>query len=235
MKLKIMILAAGGVFAHFVAQSQTAQTPTPPPAASGTVRIENQNNNAVNQNQATLPSGVQRMEGVSPAIQNRLQARTAAGQTNAAAANGQFMATNGFAGTNSGFRTNTPGWTPTGRVETTNRMFGSNFNNGSFSNQTGIAFQDRGMTATDQTLLVQVRQTVLARLQPLGAWSPAVHFQINNGVVTLLGVVTTIQISQQIETTVTQVPGVVRVINRLAVGNTGTGPVPTVQTNAPAF
>src|SRR5207302_5155259 len=112
--------------------------------------------------------------------------------------------------TNSGFRTSTPGWTPTGRVETTNRMFGSNFNNGSFSNQTGIAFQDRGVTATDQTLLVQVRQTVLARLQPLGAWSPAVHFQINNGVVTLLGVVTTIQISQQIETTVTQVPGVVR-------------------------
>jgi osmotically-inducible protein OsmY len=116
-------------------------------------------------------------------------------------------------------------------------MFGSNSSN-SFSNQTSVAFQDRALTAADQTLLVQIRQTVISRLQPVGAWSPAVHFQVNNGVVTLMGAVTTVQISQQVETTVTQVPGVVRVVNRLVVGNgTGTGAivVPTLQTNATSF
>jgi hypothetical protein len=232
MKLQTVVLGTCLGVIHLSVYSQTVQTP-PSGAASGTTPVQNQNS-AVNRSPVTVPQAVQGQQQASPALENRLQSRAAAGQTNGLAANGQFMATNGFGGTNSGFRTNTPGWTPTGRVEATNRMFGSNFSNGSFSNQTSAAFQDRTVTAADQTLLVQVRQTVIARLQPLGAWSPAIHFNINNGIVTLVGVVTTVQISQQIETTVTQVPGVVRVVNRLVVGNgNGAGGVmvPTLQTN----
>lgn len=232
------ILFSMGASVGFFAVAALSQTPTqPPPAASGSGSVQIQNNGAaVNQNQTTVPVPVpvpppQRQMQISPALQNQQQL-----QTTVQGANGQFTATNRFAGTNSGFRTNTPGWSPTGRVNETNRMFGSNSSNGSFSNQTNLAFQDRALTAADQTLLVQIRQTVISRLQPSGAWSPTVHFQVNNGIVTLMGVVTTIQISQQVEMTTTQVPGVVRVINRLAVGNetgVGTGAVvPTAQTNA---
>ena len=39
----------------------------------------------------------------------------------------------------------------------TNRMFGTNSSH--VSNQTNVAFQDRALTAADQTLLGQIRQT----------------------------------------------------------------------------
>ncbi len=239
MKLNIILASVGASVGFFAvaARSQTPTPPTPPPpaaSASGTVQIQN-NGAAVNQGQATIQQvpPAQRQLQVSPALQNRQQSQSTVQGANGGA-NGQFTATNRFAATNSGFRTNTPGWSPTGRVNETNRMFGTNSSHG--SNQTNVASQDRALTAADQTLLVQIRQTVSSRLQPSGAWSPAVHFQVNNGIVTLMGVVTTIQISQQVEMTTTQVPGVVRVVNRLAVSNesgvsTGAA-VPAAQTNS---
>lgn len=238
-KRMVNIIAAGACAAAFSFAGH-AQTTQPPASgggtAGGTVRVQN---NGGNQSQTTISTTtlpqtqttIQRGEGISPALQQRIQAQQS-GQTIVPNSAGQLNATNGFAGTNGAFRTNTPGWSPTGNVNATNRLYGSNWNsaNGSFSNRTTTAFQDTALTTTDRSLLVQVRQTVIARLQPSGAWSPAVHFQINNGIVTLLGVVTSIQISQQIETTVTQVPGVVRVVNRLMVG-TGANTTTTIQTN----
>jgi osmotically-inducible protein OsmY len=222
MMMMIVLTVAAG--AGLMITDGLGQT-TPPGGSggsSGTVQVQNP---GVIQGQTTVPAGVQvqRREQLSPAVQERIQAQQA-GRTAAPTASGQFTATNGFAGTgtNSGFRTNTPGWSPTGNVDATNRMYGSNWNsaNGSVSNRMTSAFQDTALTATDRSLLAQVRQTVITRLQPVGAWSPAaVHFQVNNGIVTLLGTVTTVQVSQQIEMTATQVPGIVRVVNRLVVNN----------------
>jgi hypothetical protein len=226
------ITMANGQASGGASDGASAAAATAPPAAGGTVQVQGQ---GTVRSQTTVPQAVQPRQQLAPALQNRLQSRQATGTTNNSGANGQFPSTNAFASTN-GFRTNTPGWSPTGRSGASNSVFW-NSNNGSFvsTNRTSAMFQDRAVNTADQALLVSVRQTVVARLQPLGAWSPAVHFQVNSGIVTLVGVVTTIQISQQIEATVVQVPGVIRVVNDLRVAsNAGFGGgtvVPMTRTN----
>jgi hypothetical protein len=52
-----------------------------------------------------------------------------------------------------------------------------------------------------------------------GAWAPAVHFRIHDGIVVIIGVVQTIEIKQQIEECVRRVPGVVRIENTIEIGS----------------
>jgi hypothetical protein len=75
--------------------------------------------------------------------------------------------------------------------------------------------RDMAVTVTDQALLAQVRQAVQPVIASSGIPLPA--FVAREGVVTILGTVASVDQSQQIETTVTQIPGVIRVSNRLAV------------------
>jgi BON domain-containing protein len=89
-----------------------------------------------------------------------------------------------------------------------------------FTNQNALAIQDRAVTSTDQTLLITLRRTVETTLQiKASPWMP-VHFDINNGVVTLFGTIETANQKQQVVTTVQQTPGVARVIDQLVVGST---------------
>jgi hypothetical protein len=131
--------------------------------------------------------------------------------------------TNGFGVTNQfGTVTNATPLTPTGTPGSTNRVYSTNSINLNQTNQTTITAQDLAFSERDRTLLLQVRQTVMPRLQAAGAWAP-IHFRVNEGVVTLLGTVQTIVIKQQIETFVIQTPGVVQVVNQLIVAAGGQG------------
>jgi osmotically-inducible protein OsmY len=78
----------------------------------------------------------------------------------------------------------------------------------------GTAMQDSAITPADLALLGQLQQTVVARVPNLGSWGP-VHFQVQNGVVTILGAVPTAAQQQQIESSVQQTPGVVAVMNKM--------------------
>ncbi|HZR17092.1 MAG TPA: BON domain-containing protein [Verrucomicrobiae bacterium] len=78
----------------------------------------------------------------------------------------------------------------------------------------GGTVQDTAITPADQALLGQLQQTVVARVQGSGSWAP-LHFQVQNGVVTVLGAVPSVAQQQQVEAAVQQTPGVVAVINKL--------------------
>lgn len=192
---------------------------------------------ATSGSQGNLPPGLENRNQLPPGLQNREQLPPGLAKRTNEVSN--FGATNQFGGT-SRFGTNNSGLNPTGRSGDTNRLYGTNgnlrggsssygTNRGSFgsagtSDPEGNArFQDEAVTASDRTLLVNVRQTVQTQVRALtttsagGAWMP-VHFRIQNGVVTLIGVVQTIEIQQQIEACVRRVPGVVRVEDTIEIG-----------------
>ena len=76
------------------------------------------------------------------------------------------------------------------------------------------ATQDRALTAADQILLLRVRQTVRIKIQGASPWMP-VHYEVQNGVVTLVGTVQTPELGEQIATAVRQTPGVANVVDQL--------------------
>jgi osmotically-inducible protein OsmY len=88
---------------------------------------------------------------------------------------------------------------------------------------------DQAASENDRVILTQIRQ-VIPLSQPSGPWTP-VSFDVRQGAVGIVGIVPTTQESQRIETTVRQVPGVVRTSNTLIVDasvNTGATPTSTV-------
>jgi len=85
-------------------------------------------------------------------------------------------------------------------------------------------FQDEAGSETDRRLLWSVQEKVRTEVRGLnGTGAPGVHFRIQNGVVTIVGVVHAIEVKQQIEDCVRRVPGVVRVVNELEFGSTQGG------------
>jgi osmotically-inducible protein OsmY len=88
---------------------------------------------------------------------------------------------------------------------------------------------DQAASESDRVILTQIRQ-VIPLSQPPGPWTP-VSFDVRQGAVGIVGIVPTTQESQRIETTVRQVPGVVRTSNTLMVDasvNSGATPTSTV-------
>jgi len=90
--------------------------------------------------------------------------------------------------------------------------------------------QDSGLTAADQNLLGQVRQMVVLRVPGAGHWAP-VHFQVQSGIVTLIGSVPDATVRQQIEAAVMQTPGVVSVVNQLGANSTEQTAIETAAAN----
>jgi osmotically-inducible protein OsmY len=218
--MKTTFLAIVAITVSLTANSQTdggAQEAPPPSAAP----------------QGQLPPGLEKRDQLPPGLQgreqlppglakrtNQFQSQPLISATNQLRTTNQFGSrTNQFGVTNRfGAVTNATPLTPTGSAGATNRVYTTNSVN--FTNQTKVTLQDHAFTQQDRTLLVQVRQAVLPRIQRLatGAWTPAVNFQIREGIVTIVGTVQTIEVRQEIETIVVQTPGVVRVINQLVVG-----------------
>jgi osmotically-inducible protein OsmY len=79
-------------------------------------------------------------------------------------------------------------------------------------NSIQVINQDVAVDASDRALLVQIRQAVQPMVASLGA--TPLRFIVRSGNVTLVGNVTQPELRQQIETTVSQVPGVVGIVNR---------------------
>jgi hypothetical protein len=156
--------------------------------------------------QNALPPGLQNQEPL-PSGLTRTRPTNEFGET-------AISATNQIDGT-----TNTENITATGRSRSTSRVFGTNSAAG--RNEGAAQFQDHAITQVDRALLVYVREAVIARLQPFGVWPPTVHFRVSSGVITLVGTVICKEISEQIEATTIQVPGVTRVINQLVINSAG--------------
>jgi hypothetical protein len=121
--------------------------------------------------------------------------------------------------------------TPTSNAGATNRIYGTNnFSsriqganastnvsaNVAGGTRSTLATQDKAFTAADQKLLFEVRKQALP---VIGAseWASPVHFQLQNGVVTLVGLVPSVEQQQRLMSLVQQTPGVTRVINQLTV------------------
>jgi hypothetical protein len=92
--------------------------------------------------------------------------------------------------------------------------------------------RDQAITPEDQGMLAQMRQAVF----PQGAteaWMGSVHFILKEGAVRLVGTVPSLQERQRIEGVVSQVPGVTRVYDALAVNpSAAVASTPTSGTNA---
>lgn len=90
------------------------------------------------------------------------------------------------------------------------------------------AGQDDALTTQDQDLLMEVRR-VAAPLMASSSPSPKVNFILRNGVVILTGTAFSAEEGERIVTAVRGTPGVVSVVNELALtgsGNVGSGPRP---------
>jgi hypothetical protein len=110
---------------------------------------------------------------------------------------------------------NQPDGTPAPTGNATDRVYPGG---ASPTNRAGVTLQDRAVTERDRSLLVKVRQVVVPRLEAMGAWAPAVHFWVRDGLVTMIGAVQSAQIKQEVEQVALQTPGVTRVENQLFVG-----------------
>jgi osmotically-inducible protein OsmY len=84
--------------------------------------------------------------------------------------------------------------------------------------QPEVAIRDQAVTQSDQVLLGQVRQSVQSlqtRLQAATGASTPLHFDVANGVVTVMGTVDNAAAKQQIESMIQKTPGVVSVLDQL--------------------
>jgi BON domain len=85
-----------------------------------------------------------------------------------------------------------------------------------------FVISDRAVTLSDRNLLTLLKQGVAAQFGTTASGQTPVHFLIDNGAVTLTGVVPTADESQRIAARVQQTPGVLSVFNDLHVGTGST-------------
>ncbi|EEF62594.1 BON domain-containing protein [Pedosphaera parvula] len=156
-----------------------------------------QNNNALNSSQSAAQT---------PALN---QNQTSTGQGTGTSVSG--VSSNQLTGSG----TNQNNLTPASSPGATNRFYSTNRTGSSFN--TNSRMQDRAATQSDRALLLRIRQSVLTQPQAGGAKAP-VNVIVDQGVVTLVGSVPTIQEKDRILAQVQAQPGLVRVVDQLAVG-----------------
>jgi len=133
--------------------------------------------------------------------------------SNSAALSNQFVAS-----TNQFQQTNNP-LTPTGSASGTNQLL------------TNSVSTDQAISQSDQNLLIVLRQRIQTQLSVTTPGAMPVHFLINEGIVTIVGVVPDQDTSERILFHTRQTPGVLNVENRMRVGTLALQSEPT----APAF
>lgn len=146
-------------------------------------------------------------------------ANPAASGSAATPATGAMIQSNQVATNQFGMNTNMQGsnnLSPTGAASGTNQFVD----------------RDNAVTDNDREILVTIRQNIQAQLGVTSTGMMPVHFNINNGVVILIGFVPTADASQRILLLTQQTPGVTQVDNRLRVG---TPPLTPATTTTPAF
>jgi hypothetical protein len=114
--------------------------------------------------------------------------------------------------------------TPTSQVGFTNRILSSN-TAGVMTNTSPMLMRDQALSETDRRLLAQIRGAVFgANAATAPSAAAPIHFILKDGVVRLVGTVSTMEERQRIENLVQQVPGVVRVFDALQVSQSGAQP-----------
>lgn len=226
MKNKCVIMSSALALALVHASSQTsgggggASTGTgggtTTSGTSTSTGTENQNLPPGLQNRQQLPPGLQNRQQLPPGLQRREQLPPGlAMRTNSVGAftNGAAF-TNRFAGMTNRFDTNL---SPTGNFGT-NRVFSTN--TFSFTNFNSTTFRDEATTPADQSLLIQIKQTIITQISVSGAgganiWIP-IHFRIHSGHVRMMGLIANADQAQRIQSMVAQMPGVTGVENGLS-------------------
>jgi hypothetical protein len=153
----------------------------------------------------------------------------------------QLAATNAAPGTPTSSNTNADGsqpgqpLSPTSQIGATNAVYPTN---SAATNTTPEWLQrDQAITEQDRGMLMQMRQAVFQG-QPLSGWMQSIHFILKDGAVRIVGTVPSLAERQRIEGIVTQIPGVVKVYDALAVNpsaaaNMGTANAPASANPAP--
>jgi osmotically-inducible protein OsmY len=163
------------------------------------------------QNPQQLPPGAQNRQQLPPGLAMRTNnVGTITNQASTFTNRGHF--TNGFAGNTNQFgNTNLP---PTGG---TNRVFSTNhFDHRHFDQS---SFRDEAITPADQSLLIQIKQTIITEISVGGSgsdhWMP-IHCGVHSGRVRLMGLVANQDQLQRLLASVQQMPGVTGVENALS-------------------
>ncbi len=133
--------------------------------------------------------------------------------SNSAASSNQFVGN-----TNRFQQTNNP-LAPTGSASGTNQLL------------TNSVSTDQATSQSDQNLVLVLRQRIRTQLGVTTSGAMPVHLVINEGIVTIVGVVPNQEASERILFQARQTPGVVNVVNQMKVGTLALQPEPT----APAF
>src|ERR1044071_1164813 len=121
---------------------------------------------------------------------------------------------NGFATTGLP-ETFTPAGTRTNFVMRTNGVLSTNAV-GRFTNFPPTAMQDRAITATDRTLLVQIHRSLRGAFPQATVFVP-IHFIVKDRVVSIVGFVRTPDEKARLLATVQNVPGIVQVVDQLQI------------------
>lgn len=179
------------------------------------------------QNRNQLPPGLQKREQLPPGLQREQLPPGLAMRTNGVGLRtNEFLgrATNGFFTNRFAGLTNRFGDTnlsPTGNSGT-NRVFSTNHFD--FRHFDRDRFRDHATTPTDQSLLIRIKQTITTEISisSLGGaqsgtanWMP-IHIDVNNGQVSLFGLVASADQAQRIQSAVSQMPGITGVQNALS-------------------
>lgn len=232
MKKYLCITGAWVALAAITASGQTSGSGQGTSGTSQGTTSSSQGTTTSQGNQQNLPPGSQNKDQLPPGLQNREQLPSGLANRTNNVSNFATTNQNQFGGTPR-FGTNGSGLYPTGRGSDTNRMYGTNRSSqgsqqessGANNRDSRTGHQDQAVTAQDRTLLITVRQKVQTEVRALasssaGTWAP-VNFKCDQGVVTILGTVQSVEIKQQIENCVRRVPGVVRVENTIEIAGAG--------------
>jgi BON domain len=134
--------------------------------------------------------------------------------------NPQIAATNAAAAAPASPSTNAQGLPPGGPLSPTSRSGATNAlyptNSMSTNNTPDWLQRDQAITEQDRAMLAQMRQAVFQG-QPISGWMHSIHFILKDGAVRIVGTVPSVAERQRIEAVVTQIPGVVKVYDALAV------------------
>jgi len=139
-------------------------------------------------------------------------------QNNQQQNNQQFTATNASPDYQTPLNTNVDGFPPGRPLQPTSQSGATNSvyaTNSTTATNTSLQ-RDQAITEQDRAMLMQMRQAVFQG-QPTIGWMNSIHFILKDGAVRIVGTVPSVAERQRIETIVTQIPGVVKVYDAVAV------------------
>jgi len=209
MNTKILLLTSVAAIIALNGYGQRAGSASPLQPAGGV-------GSTVQPIQPNAPGGTQR--GAIPS-----GVRVPAGQNSVGFITNQFLQTNQFGGITTQFLIGADqGLIATNQLPGSTNVFQTNLNGNftpnsrGFSNVTALVAQDRAVTPADRAALIQIHRMVGSAFAGRTVLT-SVHFQLQRGVATAVGVVSTLEEKQRIIQIVQSTPGVAQVVDQVQV------------------